>query len=341
MPISLQKSNQLKAIAILMMLCLHLFNRDYHGLFIPLFFIGEQPLSFYISLFCDACVPIFAFVSGYGLYHKFLQDKTNYAKSNMLRLKKLYVNYWIVLILFAVILGWLLQKSGYPGSWSKFLLNFSGVDTSYNGAWWFFTVYVLFVLTSEFWFQLLERIYLPAYLLALFVLYLIAFYFRIYKPNVFENSILHWMHRQLALYFSTLFQFMLGAFALKCKWNTKITYMFSFVRHRNSLIFVLMLGLVVFHAVIPNLIIAPFTAIGFIFLFVQLRLNRAINRFLDYMSPHSTNLWLIHMFFYMIFFKSFVYGFQYPILIFVILVAMCVICSYVINFIQNKIIKVK
>ena len=54
MPITLQKSNQLKSIAILMMLFLHLFNRDYTGLFQPLLFVGNQPLSYYISLFCDA-----------------------------------------------------------------------------------------------------------------------------------------------------------------------------------------------------------------------------------------------------------------------------------------------
>lgn len=69
--ISIQKSSQLKAVAILMMLCLHLFNRPYNGLFEPLLFIGTQPLSYYISLFCDACVPIFCFVSGYGFYYKF------------------------------------------------------------------------------------------------------------------------------------------------------------------------------------------------------------------------------------------------------------------------------
>ncbi len=73
--ISIKQSNQLKAIAILMMVFLHLFNRGYEGLFEPVIFIGTRPLSFYISLFCDACVPIFAFVSGYGLYYKF-----NYVK---------------------------------------------------------------------------------------------------------------------------------------------------------------------------------------------------------------------------------------------------------------------
>lgn len=78
--ITLQQSNQLKSIAILMMLFLHLFNRDYKGLFEPLIFMGQNPLSYYISMFCDACVPIFAFVSGYGLYYSYINSKNLYFK---------------------------------------------------------------------------------------------------------------------------------------------------------------------------------------------------------------------------------------------------------------------
>lgn len=133
MEITIQKSNQLKALAILMMLCLHLFNRDHKGLFEPIVFVGTQPLSYYISLFSDACVPIFCFVSGYGLYFKFQKDQGGYNKGNIKRIKKLYVNYWIILLLFAVGLGFLLNKDGYPGNFTRFVLNTTALDTSYNG----------------------------------------------------------------------------------------------------------------------------------------------------------------------------------------------------------------
>lgn len=142
--ISIHNTNQLKSIAILMMLCLHLFNQDYNNLFKPLVFIGQQPLSYYISLFSDACVPIFAFVSGYGLYYSYINNKDAYSKKNKERTKNLYLRYCIIIILFAVILGFLLGKQGYPGSWQKFLLNLSGMQPNYNGAWWFFTTYVFF-----------------------------------------------------------------------------------------------------------------------------------------------------------------------------------------------------
>jgi surface polysaccharide O-acyltransferase-like enzyme len=111
-------------------------------------FVENEPLSYYISLFCDACVPIFCFVSGYGLFFNYQKNTAVFNKANRKRLLKLYINYWIILLLFAVGLGFALRKEGYPGNLIKFLLNFSGLDNSYNGAWWFFTTYIILVLTS-------------------------------------------------------------------------------------------------------------------------------------------------------------------------------------------------
>lgn len=93
-----------------------------------------------------------------------------------------------------------------------------------------------------------------------------------------------------------------------------------------------MVLLVIFHAFFTNFIIAPFTALGFIFLFTQLKLPLFMHKTLDFLSPHSTNLWLIHMFFYLIYFSNFIYSFKYPILIYLVLVILCVLSSYVVNY---------
>ncbi|MDP9956825.1 surface polysaccharide O-acyltransferase-like enzyme [Epilithonimonas hungarica] len=336
--ISINKSNQLKVIAILMMLCLHLFNKDYNNLFEPLIFIGSKPLSYYISLFCDACVPIFAFVSGYGLYFKYQQNSDNYVTDNFLRLKKLYINYWIIIAIFPVIIGSIIGKEGFPGSFVKLSLNLSGLSNTYNGAWWFFTVYVIFVLSSGFWFRLMEYINVYLYVILLFCIYIIFFYFRVYKADYFDQEILDAVQDTVTKFFCTLFQFMLGAFALKFKWNTKITKIFSGINFKNQLIIILIFGLVVLHGLIPNFIIAPFTGLCFLMLFNQLDLNKYFVRFLDFLNPHCTNMWLIHMFFYLVFFQNFIYSFQYPIIIFFVLVLLCLLSSYIINFIYNKIL---
>lgn len=337
MGISIQKSNHLKSIAILMMLFLHLFNRNYENLFQPLIFLGEKPLSYYLSLFCDACVPIFAFVSGYGLYFKYKQDHKTYMKTNWVRAKKIYINYWVVLLLFAILLGSILGKEGYPGNVSKILLNVSGLDPSYNGAWWFFTIYIYFIFTSQFWFSLLEKITPYLYFSILLIVYFVAFYFRVYKNNLFDNSVLSWFHKQLALYFCTLFQFMLGAFVLKYKWIGKTTCFFQSLKYKNLTVIIFFAILIFIHSLIPNFIIAPFIGLAFIILFIQLKWPVFITRTLDFFSVHSTNMWLTHMFFYMIFFSDFVYGFKYVPFIFLVLIILCLISSYIVNFINCKI----
>lgn len=329
MSVSVQKSSQLKAIAILMMLCLHLFNRDYEGLFRPLLFMGKVPLSYYISLFSDACVPIFAFVSGYGLYYKYRSNKLTLSTINLHRLKKLYLNYWIVLLLFGVGMGLLLNLPGVPGNFIIFLGNFSGLFTTYNGAWWFFTTYVFFVLTCEFWFRRLESRRSPGiYFGLLLVFYVVAFYFRIYRSHIFSIPTLHWLHTELSLYFCTLFQFMLGAFALEYKWNTWVSNKWNRIGQKNLTGVTLITLLIVAHGLVPNFIVAPFTGLGFIFIFLQLRIGPRGNKILDYMAIHSTNLWLIHLFFITGPLKPVLYSLQWPPLIFLALVLMCLIASY-------------
>lgn len=323
-----------------MMLCLHLFNTlDYQGLFKPLIYIGAKPLIYYVSLFCDACVPIFAFVSGYGLYFKYQQNSAVYRKDNLRRLKKLYLNYWIILLMFPVFLGFLLFKEDYPGSIIKLLANVSAVVTSYNGAWWFFTIYVLFVLTSYFWFQLLDKINPFLFLILLFLVYVCCFYFRIYQPASYTNVLVNQLLTQVVLYGCTLFQFMLGAFALRFNWNIRVADFLVFIKNKELLFVIGTILLIIIHSIVPNFIIAPFTALLFVFLFVQLRLNSFFSKILDFFTPHATNIWLVHMFFYMIFFKSFIYSAHYVLPIFLLLVACCIASSIVINKINNVVLQ--
>lgn len=338
--ISIQQSNHLKSIAILMMLCLHLFNTlDYEGLFKPLIYLGEKPLIYYISLFSDACVPIFAFVSGYGLYFKFQQNQSAYWTDNLKRLKRLYLNYWIIIFMFPVALGLLLHKKDYPGSIFTLIENLLAINTSYNGAWWFFTIYVLFLLTSSFWFKLLEKINPYCYLLVLLCLYLISFYLRVYKSSNYSIPIFNWFHTQAALYSCTLFQFMLGAFALRFNWNSICTNFLKSIKNKVVL-FVLGTILLLFaHGLVTNFIIAPFTALVFLFLFTQIKLNQFFCKILDFFTPHATNIWLVHMFFYMIFFKSFIYSAHYVLLIFLLLVFCCIGSSIVVNKMNNVVLQ--
>lgn len=337
--ISIKQSNQLKAIAILMMVFLHLFNRGYEGLFEPVIFIGTRPLSFYISLFCDACVPIFAFVSGYGLYYKFQKDTINYAANNWNRIRKLYVNYWIILIVFVPILGTLLNKEGYPGSLLKFVLNFIALGDSYNAIWWFFLTYLLLVLTSKNIFGFVQSYSVVFLFLISSFFYVVSFYFRVYKSNLFDSEILNWLQGEICLYGTSFLPFIVGAIAMKYKWNTQWTILFHNIPYKKLVFFFVILGLIIVHGIIPNFIIAPFLAIPFIFIFTQIQLGSLLDKVLDFLAIHATNIWLIHAFFYMIYFPELIYKPQYVLLIFMFLLLLSVLSSIIINKIQVLLLK--
>ena len=63
------------------------------------------------------------------------------------------------------------------------------------------------------------------------------------------------------------------------------------------------------------------------------------NRLFNYLGDHSTNIWLIHMFFYMIYFKDLIYGVKYSFLIFPWLVVLCLASSHIVNLIYDPIIR--
>jgi hypothetical protein len=236
-----------------------------------------------------------------------------------------------------VILGTILDKDDHPGGFQTFLLNFTALSVSYNGAWWFLTTYLLFVISSSFWFRLLLKWNSFIYLVVLFVLYGIGFYFRIYNTALFTSPFLKWLHVQSALYFCTLFQFMLGALALQYRLHSKVSAKMENIPFKNYFLVFGIILLVAVHGVIPNFFIAPFIAFIFIFFYCQLKIPLFFQKAIDFFTPHATNIWLIHMFFYMIYFKEFVYSFTYVIPIFMVLVIMSVAGSFIINFFLNKI----
>lgn len=97
--------------------------------------------------------------------------------------------------------------------------------------------------------------------------------------------------------------------------------------------------MIVAHGIVQTLFVAVFTGIVFICVFNLMEKPKWINRLLDYLGNHSTNMWLIHMFFYMIYFKDLVYGVKYSFLIFPWLIILCLISSYIVNFMHKHIMR--
>ncbi len=341
MEISKKDITILKGVAILFMLLLHLFARkEVYGLYETFPTINEIPLIYYIALFGDACVPIFLFASGYGLSIIYTNDNSSYVKKNIRRIFKLLVNFWIILILF-ISLGHFIGKSNiFPGSVGEFLLNFFLLSNSYNGAWWFLQTYVILVLFSPIIFSYVKKYNSLLVIIVTGIVYIASYIQRIKQVIDFSDfAIISIIANAFVLVGTSLLPFIIGAIFVKEKTYSKFYNQFKNIPFKNTFCLIGILVLVLIHSLYESMIIAPFTAIGFICFFILMKRNLILNEVLIYLGNHSTNIWLVHMFFYLSIFPELTFAPKYPVLIFVWLLILCLLSSYLINLMFNQFIK--
>lgn len=333
MELTKEQVNITKGIAILFMLFLHLFcTKTYKGLFTPIIMIGEVPLVYYLALFGDCCVPIYCFCSGYGLFKSYQRDEYNYIKNNGRRMLRLYINLWVILFLFVILLGPILGRGEqYPGSWMTLVLTATGIEMGYNGAWWFFTTYILLTLLSPFIHKIVKQYHVGVVIGISFLVYFTTYIQRIKGIIVVEDNLLEWMIRQGALLGTTQFAFIVGAIFAQHQYYSKMMNYIEKLKWKNLWGSIIIILMIVGHGIVQSMFIAPFTGLIFILVFNAMGYPKWVDKALTYISKHSTNMWLTHMFFYMIYFKSFVFAPRYPLLIFVWLVLLCIASSCLIN----------
>ncbi|MGI8384830.1 acyltransferase family protein [Robertmurraya sp. P23] len=340
MEITKKDMNITKGVAILMMLLLHLFCRkEYEGLYEPLIYIGNEPLIYYLALFGDACVPIYCFASGYGLYFSYTQKNPTYKNSNRSRLSKLILNYWIILILF-VGLGNVIRPNIYPGSFIEFINNMLLLSNSYNGAWWFLQTYVLLVLLSPYILKMVKKTNSKLIFFLALSVYFVSYVFRIKQIiDLGDNQILIFLFNTIVLIGTSLFPFIIGSLFLKENIYAFFSERMRKIKFKNLTCSIGILILIVFHGFIESMFVAPFTAITFICFFNAIDKSLLIKNTLNFFGNHSTNIWLTHMFFYMTIFPTLTFAPKYPILIFLWLIILCLCSSFLINLVFKPISK--
>ena len=152
--LSVNDTIAMKAIAILLMLMHHLWafpDRIAGGPLESILQFSNFPLTVHIGVFGKICVSIFFFLGGYGLYKKYFGKRYNLAE----RLKKLYFAYWKIFVIFVPI-GFIFfsnqnaycADAGVYSAFSsfsikEFLLNVTGIESTYNKEWWFLINYAI------------------------------------------------------------------------------------------------------------------------------------------------------------------------------------------------------
>lgn len=305
----------LKGCAILIMVFLHLFNDPSRVALCRTYleFNGE-PLVLALSRCAGICVPLYVFLSGYGLY----LSRAHTLARNGRRVASLYVRFWLVLALFLVLACWLRPET-YPGSLMEFLYNFTGLNTTYNGEWWFLLPYALLALSSPVILSSRDR---WGNLLMLFVsgtLYLGAYLVSKYAKECLGSQHLVSL---FVNYVSLLFSFLLGICSAHIGLPGRLSRFLGNKGVRRNLLLILFLIIgfgtrMLYHMAVFD----PLYAVFFIVLFSLISRPEWLTSLLTALGRQSVNMWLVHTVFCYHLFPSFTYGLRYPLLIFLFVVA--------------------
>lgn len=317
-----ETSLELKGIAILLMLLLHLFNTQERVAACTTYvmFWNHKPLVYALSRVAGFCVPIYLFVSGYGHAISLLRGRLNFGHC-LQRVRKLYVNFWFIFFIFIPIACWV-QPTAYPRGATVFLQNMIGLDFSYNKEWWFLLPYVVLALLSPFLFRAVAqktntgdyRIG-KAPLLLTAAVYLLVTTCGKYLPDSLSQQPL------IVLFLNTLkllFVFIAAAAFAFNQWFERLQ---AWPRRKSHLLLVCLLALCLLRMSLGPSFLNAFFVLVCIPLYVLLSRPNWLKRFLMFFGKHSTNMWLCHTFFAYYIWGEWFYGLRYPLLIYLALVA--------------------
>lgn len=332
--LSREETTELKGCAILIMVLLHLFNTPERvALCHTVFYLGDEPLVSALSRCAGICVPLYVFLSGYGLY---LTRRSRPQMRNGRRVALLYLRFWVVLALFLP-LGCLLYPEVYPGSVLDFVYNLTGLNTTYNGEWWFLLPYVLLALSSNWLLSLRDRWGSLPMLFLSGILYFMTYLLEKYRGGYLDE----WHVVSLMVnYFNLLFSFFLGACSAHGGLVGRLRDFFGY-GGKKSMVYALLLflGLFYIRTLFHTAVFNPLYAVAFVFLFMLLPRPSWLTRLLRILGVQSVNMWLVHSFFCYHLFSAFTYGLHYPLLIFLFVVVVSYITGRFIDGLYKPLLR--
>lgn len=319
---SKEESTIIKGVAILLMIFMHLFTHpDIANYCTPLLYIDGMPFVHILSRACGP-VPFFIIVSGYGLQYTYLKNKLSF-KSQCKRLLKLFIYYWIILIVF-VSIGHFIHPEKYPGSTWNIIGNLTSYLNSYNAEHWFLFPYALLALSANYIFKLMDKLGNTWSLLLFFVVSFTSAYFisRYIAVNKDYDSVL----AHILAFTGMFFSFAVGS--VMCRIAQVRNIKNKYLSLHPSIALLILLSIIAVRCTFTTSAIDGFYVFAFIWLFLHIPLYKYVKALLITMGKHSMPMWLTHSFFCYYLFKDFTYGFEYPLIIY----AMLVTISYFISF---------
>lgn len=330
-------SQVMKGIAILLMLVHHLFYSadSAHGLPVSyLFFTGKQVTAF--ARFCKICVPAFVFVTAYGMtlkYQAFVQEGKSVKKLTLFRYASLMISF-----LFVYVLAFLFCQIGGIRNWSEVygsggksvlyalldvlcLTYFTDTPTM-NPTWWYMSVAVMLIFVMPLIWKITRKAgILPPVFLAAAML-----------ASGLEKN-------QALLCILTAF---IGCLCAEKDLFGRLEQWFRQNRKRGIFGVVLYAGLLFGMLFLKFktgnrywVFIYPVSAFALAGLLCRGNGQSAFAKALCFLGKYSMGMFLTHTFLKSYYLHDFIYGFRYPILIFIVLVLLSAALSVCLAFLEN------
>ena len=320
---SKEETSIIKGLAILMMLWLHLFNDGHVEAAMPLWFIGGQPV---VNLIARACNPVdlFIILSGYGFRHTYYHGDIG-VKAQLKRLLKLYICFWLTLAIFVGI-GSFVNPIAYPGSFTKLLLNITSLDLTYNYETWFLFPYAIVSLFARSIFRLQNKIG-NLWSLVIWAVFCLASGFAISRNLIPQVSLVGVVFSKILVCLEFVFPFMIGSclYDIAVRNNgLKVSWLNSW--KSMALLIILLISHTFFRSQASN----PLYAGGVVILMNNISFPSFVNKILTVLGKYSMPMWLTHSYFCYYLFHDFIYGFRYPLVIYIVLIIVSLMTAYLI-----------
>ncbi len=322
----------LKGVAILMMLFLHLFHGEpWISMSNPQIYVNNESL---VQLLSNASNPvyIYIYISGYGLYISYCNSRNN----NIKRILKLYLKYWLTLIIFVPIGLLMVGSEQYPGNYETIIKNLTGWKTTYNGTLWFLFPYMLLSLSSRFLFKIYDKAKLHIIFVVTFIIHFVCIRIvSLYGEFLYSNQYAYIPEH----FFELLFPFTLGM--LTAKYLVMKQALRVFLKSWGGyfvLALIVVLVISIRHNQGVSALIYPYYIVAFCLLLVVAKKNSYLIQVIKELGRKSTSMWFIHAYFCWYFFSAYLFYLKYPLIIFFVLVVISYVFSFLIDFIYNKII---
>lgn len=331
--LSIEDSNVLKGIALLLLLVHHLFGiMSTVGWYDDVFFVGSHGIANEIGKASKLCVAIFVFLSGYGLT---VQAENRGGIGNILqfykhRLLKLMINYWFIWLIFVPV-GVFVFGRTFDDAYQDHILIKAIADVfglayvfgffGYNATWWFMSCIIIYYICFPILYKLIKKYQLETMITVVAIV-------------LFPLPFIQWEIVRYTLPF--LLGICMGIRGVPKVGGDKFCMI--------VLIFAALLLFVQRPMLDRPIIIDGIICVTLPVIWLAIPKIEWLNSPLLFLGKHSMNIFLFHTFIFSHWFKSLIFMPRNPIVIFLLLLCVCLAISVVLEQLKrllfvNRLIK--